>query len=122
MEKEFVPYKIALALKELGFDESCFGFYDEFSNNKVCYGYSDGINKAPTFSQAFRFFREKYNLNGIIAPRFYNDGSLWYVTEEIDISKNDINTLNSHLFQGIFEMHKTYEEAELECLKKLIEI
>jgi hypothetical protein len=26
MKNEFVPYDIALALKELGFDEPCFGF------------------------------------------------------------------------------------------------
>ena len=33
MEKEFVPYELALRMKELGFDEPCFGYY----NNK---GYS----------------------------------------------------------------------------------
>jgi hypothetical protein len=27
MEKEFIPYKQALALKELGFDEPCLGWY-----------------------------------------------------------------------------------------------
>ena len=27
MNKEFVDYKTALALKELGFDEPCFGYY-----------------------------------------------------------------------------------------------
>ena len=28
MEKEFVPYKQALKLKKLGFNEPCFGKYD----------------------------------------------------------------------------------------------
>ena len=28
MEKEFVSYEQALALKELGFDEPCFGYYE----------------------------------------------------------------------------------------------
>ena len=27
MDKEFFPYEEALALKELGFDEPCFGYY-----------------------------------------------------------------------------------------------
>jgi hypothetical protein len=27
-EKDFIPYEIALELKQLGFDESCFGYYD----------------------------------------------------------------------------------------------
>ena len=29
MEKEFVPYELALRMKALGFDEPCFGYYDE---------------------------------------------------------------------------------------------
>ena len=41
MEKEFVPYKIALELKDLGFDESCFGFYSQ--NNSLIY-YQDSPN------------------------------------------------------------------------------
>ena len=28
MNKEFIPYDQALALKELGFDEPCFGYYN----------------------------------------------------------------------------------------------
>ena len=27
LQKEFVPYEIALKFKELGFDEPCFGWY-----------------------------------------------------------------------------------------------
>ena len=27
MENEFIPYEQALALKELGFDEPCIGYY-----------------------------------------------------------------------------------------------
>jgi hypothetical protein len=30
LETEFIPYEQALALKELGFDEPCFGFYDGY--------------------------------------------------------------------------------------------
>jgi hypothetical protein len=29
MNREFTPYDRALKLKELGFDESCFGFYSK---------------------------------------------------------------------------------------------
>ena len=29
MNKEFIPYKQALVLKELGFDEPCVAFYEE---------------------------------------------------------------------------------------------
>ena len=29
IENEFIPYEQALALKELGFDEPCFGIYQK---------------------------------------------------------------------------------------------
>ncbi len=114
MEKEFIPYEQALALKELGFDEDCFGWYNwtgkdlSLTNNS----YVD-INPtpAPTFSQAFRWFREKYKMQAEILWRgdmscfCYKTGKFKYGSH--DFSKDD---------------YKTYEEAELECLKKLIEI
>ena len=31
MDKEFIPYEQALALKELGFDEPCFATYNVLS-------------------------------------------------------------------------------------------
>jgi len=32
MNKEFITYEQALALEEFGFDEHCFGYYDEGGN------------------------------------------------------------------------------------------
>ena len=110
MEKEFLPYEVALSLKELGFNESCLGFYDEFSNNKVCYGYSDGINKAPTFSQAFRFFRDKKYQAEILWRSDFGD-FCWKIGRF---------EYNSHFFSK--DGFDTYEEARLECLKELIKI
>ena len=64
MEKEFVPYKLAVKLKSLGFDEECFGFYNPTVTEKVImnndsyggYGLSyEHIVVAPTFSQAINF-------------------------------------------------------------------
>lgn len=112
MEKEFIPYELALRLKELGFDEPCFGFYDNgylnivnvrngnmFKTNNGCF--------APTFSQAFRWFREKYGLghmiNGIGYESFImNIGGVLHIFNAFDF--------------------ETYEEAELACIDKLIEI
>jgi hypothetical protein len=37
MEKEFVPYELALKLKKLGFDEPCFGLYE---HGKLGYSFS----------------------------------------------------------------------------------
>ena len=69
MEKEFVPYKIALELKDLGFDEPCFGFYGTDGYLYIQYARNGNIFKrnngclSPTFSQIFRWFREKYKLH-----------------------------------------------------------
>lgn len=78
MEKEFVPFKIAKKLRALGFDESCCAFYEEervvtkpeMVDDKDQYrvsGWRTCKNSevpthyfaAATFSQAFRWFRDK---------------------------------------------------------------
>ena len=118
MEKEFVPYSLALELKELGFDEPCFGSIDQIGYIHVKGSKSsprgsmmyNTIN-CPTFSQAFRFFRDKYMLSGEI----YIFKNFW----NFDIE--DINN-SIQLYTSDITSYSTYEEAELECLKKLIEI
>ena len=59
MNKEFVKYEQALALKELGFDEPCIGYYDEGGN---LYTEMVEVLKAPLYQQAFRWFRENHGL------------------------------------------------------------
>jgi hypothetical protein len=114
MEKEFIPMDLALKLKALGFDEPCFGFYSTIydliigrTNGKKSLFDSECL--APTFSQAFRWFREKYGL------KFYIRQDIWnHWCSIIMISKDGE-------YVSIGE-YKTYEEAELTCLTKLIEI
>ena len=113
MEKEFIPYEQALALKELGFDEVCFGSYynnGDFTNYLNIDGktQSNNVILAPLYQQAFRWFREKYNIWNWI-ERF----------TESDFYIFQIPSANLEKIQGYY---KTYEEAELECLKKLIEL
>jgi hypothetical protein len=117
MKKEFVPYEQALALKELGFDEQCLALYDldgkitiEFVNwNNAINRKDNYLISASLYSQAFRWFREKY---GMV---FNLIGSGPYYPSISFISTDG----NSEIELGEFE---TYEEAELECLVKLIEI
>ena len=124
VESLFCPYEQALKLKELEFDEECLASYH---NTKII-GYekeswlvlnedsdqfleSTFICKAPLWQQAFRFFREKYMLSGEI----YIFKNFW----NFDIE--DINN-SIQLYTSDITSYSTYEEAELECLKKLIEI
>ena len=113
MTQEFVPYEQALALKELGFDEHCFGYYSEgelilnshTNNHMQRFRYS-----APTFSQAFRWLREKYGLYSWITIELGNKSTFCWV-----LSGEHTSTQYAAYFH-------TYEEAELACLIKLIEI
>jgi hypothetical protein len=114
MDKEFIPYEQALALKELGFNSRTFAAYNTIQGDKWIltpdlsgegqYPKSTSACIAPTFSQAFRFFREKYT----------------------DVLVKDYGLIpHFTMIQNMFlDSNKiwTYEEAELECLKKLIEI
>jgi hypothetical protein len=140
MKNEFIPYEQALELKELGFDEPCLahliGFGDgtkengryKISQQQVFYpNDTSPDDKAeelglhpfvmcgvPLYQQAFRWFREKHNL---------------------DISINTVyskyNEILSRKYSGVIDnegvftnvgFYDTYEEAELTCLKKMIEM
>jgi hypothetical protein len=123
MEKEFVPYELAVKLKELGFDEKCFCNWEESWSPEP----EDEIRmvlttdqtwlrpgwiRAPTFSQVFRWFREKHPYRFYILPCSQHKKYLFEIT------------LPSSIFYSTSEneAYNTYEEAELACLKKLIEI
>ena len=110
IEKEFAPYEQALALKELGFNESCLASWNFYTHELNFNGQpstfsSEDVIQLPTFSQAFRWFREKYNLDSHI----YKSGYYGY---SFDIDGEKFNNNDGW----------SYEEAELACLKKLIEI
>jgi hypothetical protein len=75
-EKLFVPYDESLALKELGFDDWCLALYTLYKHNllikpipnqKEADEFFGGI-LAPTFDQAFTFFRDFYNIHHAMKP------------------------------------------------------
>ena len=117
MKIEFVPYELALRMRNLGFNEPCFVWADIYTKENV-YMYPTNENNMnqynetvsiPLFQQAFRWFREKYD---------------WTIKVN-QVSKNNwsytlSNFPNDKKYYG--ELYQTYEEAELACFKKLIEI
>ena len=114
INKDFVPHEEALALKELGFDEPCFGLWN-LNNGKhevdvigVCkyskeFKYREVL--APLYQQAFRWFREQHKLSGVPTHQSYD-------------------IYNIETGECITEVYplESYEEAQLACLRKLIEI
>ena len=138
MEKEFIPYEQALELKELGFDEPClsvrhrdgtlFSIVSSFTKEPQIEGFGyiknseclweddeDSINgiqevATPTFSQAFRWFREKH---GWVAEIHGSPQHNHFYANLLLQAKGEV---------GNSKICDTYEEAELSCLRKLIEI
>ena len=129
MNKEFVPYELAVKLKELGFDEPCGNIYDNkkelrrslleypIINSKNGFHESSGIITAPLYQQAFRWFREKYN---ILATIYSNaSGYLYEWHDAVGGTHRGWSEYEGPNDSGVWN---TYEEAELACLNKLIEI
>ena len=102
--KEIVLYEPALMLKELGFDEPCFGNYRKvqvtdyvtgdssestiyFDMMKFSMNYNEHNSEcdasAPTFSQAFRFFREKFNLFSCVQLHLNFPTRYYFIIDEI---------------------------------------
>ena len=131
LEKEFVPYQPSFDMKELGFDEPCFGNYKkthkELEKSFYCYNsdyvdYNEDYIAAPLYQQAFRWFREKHNLMFQI---FYlhngNHAVIIHKTTPEYMDLVDQLRVSSGCVAEVPDCY-SYEEAELECLKKLIEI
>ena len=140
MEKEFIPYEQALALKELGFDEPC--MMNHYGNDRLHVGrlylpssFGKGKNSemhddslrygditAILYQQAFRWFREKHNLMfQIFYLRNGNHAVIIHKTTPEYMDLVDQLRLSSGCVAEVPDCY-SYEEAEFECLKKLIEI
>jgi hypothetical protein len=123
LDKELLPHKQSLELQKLGFNEPCFGAHGAWGfmsandinslSDKVTqedldnqgYNEEDAVCLAPTWRQAFKFFREK--------------------GYDIKIEKESANLYFGFYWTGVawvYVGHGSYEEAELECINKLISI
>lgn len=121
MEKLFVPYELALKLKDLGLDEECMSFYNPLGSlnlsriesfNWVIRNSNSQVLKlkyvsAPLWQQVFDWFREKYNLHCTI-DEYENPKSWGYLINDDDLTE--------------FFGYSSYEEAKQACLEKLIQI
>ena len=136
LQKEFAPPQESRELKKLGFDKPCLGLYREddsflyadvfsfreaYSPSELKEGVDEvtyylnseileELTSAPTFSQAFRWFDENTELKGFVAPGVKEEHFDWLIRidweEEIECE----------------EAYSSRPEAELACLRKLIEI
>lgn len=137
METEFVTYQQALKLRELGFDEPSFGYfvdgelrgvnlgmkefggiepyYQRFGFHTLNNHHINNPNKVvvttPLKQQVFRWFRER----GYYGEIFVDDDKTfgYYITNFVPLGR---------VSQPIKRGFISYEEAEGECIDKLIEL
>jgi hypothetical protein len=162
MMNEFIPYDLALEMKQLDFDEPCFGNFYTKPNCKM-FGVDEkgrhytikntpkklytlgehfvlndsNVINAPLYQQAFRWFREKYQLVHEISWSKSKGGvsfdydifSLVLPTDDELGDEDDIyiekpmETYDSLAGKTFRDMEfDSFEGAELACLIKLIEI
>ena len=138
MKDLFVPYKQALILKELGFNETCLTFYDLNKNIVKNDDWAHGIDMnslpnsnwkfsclAPLYQQVFKWFRDKHGLYVHIQPEFYKQGInfcwqiLWYEPKE---KWTEYNVNDGTWLYGDNGEFPAQEDAELACIREMIKI
>lgn len=125
MEKLFVPYEIALQLKEKGFNEPCFGVYT-FSNlpakrvsgvhiNDLTIHGNPSPTSAPLYQQCTDWLREKYNLHIDIEQGYYP--TLWKEFE-VEGKNNGADQIEiKSPIEGYYDYYEALNKAIIEALK-----
>lgn len=140
MKEQLVTFDEAVALRELGFDEPCFGFKIKnqikssiqvgITNSKLKKKaekfrrtYKGILNEevaCPTYGQAFDWFIEVWDIN----PILFSDGFIW----TFDLRWKDKTELLAYPFVQFPKLESsriicgTHKKAKQACLEKLIEI
>jgi hypothetical protein len=123
MKELSVPHKQSLDLKELGFDESCFGFYLEngewrpssysYAETEYPHNFVWPYITAPTYSQVFDWFRKMHNLHAHVKPYKHNK-------YELRIHKPSESEADWEQWSSL--PYDSHREAEIECIDRMIEI
>jgi len=124
MKEQFVTYEIATELKELGFNEPCFGRFvgestfildnGELSQEQNTTTYAP---LAPLWQQVIDWLREKHNIHIIIDKVCNVDNSITFWNYELCyVNKDDI--IMDDKCRGL----RLYEEARKQAILKAIEL
>lgn len=144
MKEQFVPYEIALKLKELGFDELCFAHYVNgdlitktaiLKSSTMQYYQQNNINPsnqykdkkctAPLWQQVIDWFREKHNIH--IEIELTDNTMQFYYQYCIVDSKNrechdeDMIDQATRIY-NYNEKFNTFYEAREQAILKAIEL
>ena len=114
-----LPYAESLELQALGINNEQITCFGNFINEKLCLGFFHSTHCTPetilglSYGQAFDFFRVKYRIEGWVQPYLSPEprrceAKYWYGGR----------TPTEGTSVGIYDTHL---EAELECVKAIIQ-
>jgi hypothetical protein len=111
MKELFLPYKQAKEIKECGFASACLEFYYDGALSRFHSGeVSQEVIKAPTYHQAFSWFRNKHQLHATITSRSQESWQ-WHITKPGE----ELGTMYEEDFES-------FEKAEKACMIRLIKL
>ena len=124
MQKQFVTYEIAKKLKELGFDEPCFGFYNEICED------NDKANCSGKFQNMCGWVLGRENTNDLSSHDFLIVAPLWQQAIDWLREKHNIwlcpqpkvtDKICFFIFKGSEYIYSAYELSYEEARQKAIE-
>lgn len=115
--EDFVNFELAKKLKEKGFDEACYNYYEplkhclselktQFTNKE---GEYYGIITAPTISQVLKWLRDEKGIHVCIALGEFSD---WMY---------DVSRIDGNMFCKAEDDFKSYEQAVLAGIEYTID-
>lgn len=124
MYEQFINYQEAKDLKELGFNEKCAAHYlgeeredlelkwEIYRNLSINTTY---LIQAPTYGQVFRWFRDRGLYSAVNTDQTMEPKYAFCISRFSDNDGWETIVFNSDLYYE-------YENAQLDCLRELIEI
>ena len=127
ISKEFIQYEETSSLIALGFKEPVIAHRKDGLN--ICLLEHPEVLLTDLsmilYQQAFRWFRDEYKINGEVnyLPNIEKYGS---ITSDMNIKPKDLSK-NENFKRGLkvtngYVKYDTHKEAELACLRKLIDL
>jgi hypothetical protein len=125
MKEQFISYEIALALKDMWFNEKCFGYYSNVETLILEVRENSSLNKpdmygkycsAPLWQQVIDWFREEHNIHIAITVNPYSE-----LTEvngyKIYMDKNTSLTCIVNQETQAWSNYKAREQAILKAIE-----
>ena len=138
MINQFIPYEQALALKEIGFNETCLAFYSSpygrkinppklfISENCIETAAIRRVNilcLAPLYQQVFDWFRNNYGLIGnVLSYDVKLKLKFFFAIVEYDGDNKLVEEKYNCIDKWEKRLFEDHQKANIACIDKLIEI